>query len=164
MTGTELKRKLTGRNQLSDLNSYMPKRSKTDSTHLKKDCISPSTSEAKFGGLWRLPNPPTFRGGLGGRKILQAGSDHSLESKMAKANRPEHSNDRACHDSISDHQIYNKNNKRYIHERESIYDQRKVNSTPESFACSRPTSPKTCKRLSAYYSWGSQLPTSTFFN
>jgi hypothetical protein len=50
----------------------------------EKDCISPSTSATKFGGLWRLPNPPPFRGGLGGRKILQAGSDHSLESKMAK--------------------------------------------------------------------------------
>ena len=35
-----------------------------------------------------------------------AGSDHSLESKMAKANRPERNHDCACYDSRSDHNKY----------------------------------------------------------
>ena len=39
----------------------------------------------------------------------------------------------------------------------------KFNSPIESFACSNPTSPTTCKRLYANYSWGHAVhPTSTF--
>ena len=57
-THVELKHNMKGQSRLSNLNSHMPKRSKTESTHLEKHWMFPAIPLQNLVGCGGLPAHP----------------------------------------------------------------------------------------------------------